>query len=214
MTIQEAFMTTFAQINDKARLEKVSENLRKRGFDALVVKDGKAALAKLKDMVPTGSEVFAMASVTLESTGIAKELNESGRFESVRAKLGSMNQATQGREMRKLGAAPDVALGSVHALTDDGIAVIASLTGSQLPAYASGAGKVIFVVGSQKIVKDMDEAMNRLQSYVVPLESGRARKAYGLPDTFNSQASKILLLQGEIQQGRVTFMLLEEAQGF
>jgi acyl-CoA hydrolase len=125
-----------------------------------------------------------------------------------------MDQATQGREMRKLGAAPDVALGSVHALTDDGIAVIASLTGSQLPAYASGAGKVIFVVGSQKIVKNLDEAMERLESYVVPLESARARKAYGLPDTFNSQANKILLLKGEVQPGRITFLLLEETQGF
>jgi acyl-CoA hydrolase len=125
-----------------------------------------------------------------------------------------MAQATQGREMRKLGAAPDVALGSVHALTDDGIAVIASLTGSQLPAYASGAGKVVFVVGSQKIVKDLDEAMERLRSYVVPLESARARKAYGLPDTFSSQANKILLLQGEVQPGRITFLLLEEARGF
>ena len=178
------------------------------------MKDGAVALAKLKDMVPAGSEVFTMASMTLESTGIAKEFNESGRYESVRARLGTMNQATQGREMRKLGASPDVALGSVHALTDDGIAVIASLTGSQLPAYASGAGKVIFVVGSQKIVKDMDEAMERLQSYVVPLESARARKAYGLPETFNSQANKILLLQGEVQPGRVTFVLLEEPQGF
>ena len=207
-------MTTFAESKDRTRLEKVVENLHKRGFEALVAKDGEAALAKLKDMVPIGSEVFTMASMTLESTGIAKEFNESGRYESVRAKLGSMTQATQGREMRKLGASPDVALGSVHALTDDGIAVIASLTGSQLPAYASGAGKVIFVVGSQKIVKDMDEAMERLQSYVVPLESARARKAYGLPETFNSQANKILLLQGEVQPGRVTFVLLEEAQGF
>ena len=49
-------------------------------------------------------------------------------------------------------------LGSVHAVTEAGSLVAASMGGSQLGPYVSGAGKVILVVGTQKIVADLDEA--------------------------------------------------------
>lgn len=197
----------------KDRLLKAAEGLKARGFGAAVVKDGKAALAAVKELVPAGSEVFTMASITLEETGIAEALNGPG-YASVRGKLGSLDKPGQEAEKRRLGAAPAFAVGSVHALTDDGVALIASLTGSQLPAYAAGADKVVFVVGGQKLVKNLDEALERLSSYVVPKESVRARKAYGLPDSFHSRPNKILLLQGEVVPGRIHFVLMEEAKGF
>ena len=95
-------------------------------------------------MLPAGAEVFALTSVTLDSVGLAKEINESGRYVSVRNALYSMNQQTQAREMRKLGAAPDLAVGSAHAVTETGTVVVASLTGSQLPSYAYAAGTLIW----------------------------------------------------------------------
>jgi hypothetical protein len=52
-----------------------------------------------------------------------------------------MDRKTQGREIRKLGAAPDVMLGSVSAVTEDGKLVTASFGGSQLGPYAAAAGK-------------------------------------------------------------------------
>ncbi len=196
------------------RVQKTAGNLTKRGFETFVVKNGAEALAKVKSLLNKGEEVFTMSSITLETTGIATEINESGNYDPVRTKLYSMDQKTQGREMRKYGAAPDVAIGSVHAITEEGVVLVASLTGSQLPAYAAGSEKVIFVVGSQKIVANLDDAMKRLDSHVIPLESVRAQKAYGLPVGFKSAANKILLLQGEINPGRVKIVLVEEVLGF
>ena len=100
--------------------------------------------------------------------------------------------------MRKLCAAPDFTVGSVHAVSEDGHLLIASNTGSQLPAYAYSAGKVIWVVGAQKIVKDLDEGMKRLREYVLGLETVRARKAYGLPEDWSSFYSKILMFRREV----------------
>ncbi|MGO8695465.1 MAG: hypothetical protein ACLQMF_17520 [Rectinemataceae bacterium] len=57
--------------------------------------------------------------------------------------------SSQAREIRKLISAPDFMLGSVSAVTQDGILAAASATASQLGPYASGAGKVILVVGGQ-----------------------------------------------------------------
>ena len=79
--------------------------------------------------------------------------------------------ATQWHEMRALGARPDVIVGSVHAITEQGEVVVASASGSQLGPYASGAGKVIWVVGSQKIVPSLDEAMRRIRG-VCPAAGG------------------------------------------
>jgi hypothetical protein len=165
-------------------------------------------------MLPAGAEVFALTSVTLDSVGLAKEINESGRYVSVRNALYSMNQQTQAREMRKLGAAPDLAVGSAHAVTETGTVVVASLTGSQLPSYAYAAGTLIWVVGAQKIVKDVDEGLRRIHEYIVALESERARKAYSLPAEFMTFPSKVLLFNREISPGRVKLVLVNEALGF
>ena len=85
------------------------------------------------------------ASVTLETIGLVEEIERSGRYEAVRPRTRAMDKATQSREIRKLGNTPDYFLGSVHALTEDGSLLAASLSGSQLSPYASGAGKVLMV---------------------------------------------------------------------
>lgn len=188
-----------------------AEHLKLNGMETYIVTTGAEAKAKALELIPAGAEVMTMTSVTLETIGLAQELNESGNYGSVRAKLNSMDRATQGREMRKLGAAPDYTVGSVHAITEQGDVIIASNTGSQLPAYLYGAGTVIFIVGAQKIVKDSETAMKRLYDYVLPLESERAHKAYGVAGSF---VSKQVTIHKEVQPNRIHIILIKEALGF
>ena len=198
----------------KAAIEKTIAALAANGIEAELVATAGEARERVAALVPSGAEVFTQVSMTLEATGIAKELNESGRYNSVRAALNAMNPKTQARDMRKLGAAPDVTVGSAHAVTETGTVLIASLTGSQLPAYAYAAGSVIWVVGAQKIVKDVEEGLKRITEHVVGLESARARKAYGLPDSFSTFPSKVLLFNREVQPGRVKMIIVNESVGF
>ena len=121
-----------------------------------------------------------------------------------------MDQKIQGAEMKKLGAAPEWAIGSVHAVTEDGKVVVASATGSQLPAYAYGSLHVLWIVGAQKIVKDMNEATKRVYEYVLPLESERAMKAYGM----GSNVNKELIFNKEVTPGRITMIIVKEKIGF
>lgn len=207
-------MSSWKDLPSKETVEKTAEALRANGFEVVVVADKEEAKRKALEFIPAKAEVFTMPSMTLETTGLAAAVNESGAYDAVRAKLVSMDMKTQGREMRKLGAGPDVSIGSVHALTEDGKFLVASLTGSQIPAYAYGAGMVIFVVSTKKIVKNLDEAWNRLVEHVVPQESVRARKAYGLPDSFDSSPSKVLVFNREVQPGRVKIILMNEDAGF
>jgi L-lactate utilization protein LutC len=207
-------MNEFTQKVSDERIESVRRSLEGNGFTAVVAESGEKARELVLSLVPRGSEVFTAASVTVDSIGLSAILNGSGDFESVKGKLSAMDQKTQASQMRKLGAAPDVIVGSVHALTETGTLVIASLTGSQLPAYAYGSAKVIYVVGSQKIVTGLEAALKRIDDEVVPLESERARKAYGLPESFRTFPSKILIMNREIQPGRVTVVIVKESLGF
>jgi hypothetical protein len=123
--------------------------------------------------------------------------------------LGSLDRETQGREMRKLGAAPDYIVGSAHAVTDDGEIVVGSGSGSQLGAYAYAGGNVILVIGHQKLVHDLDEGLRRLREYSLPREFAR-RQAAGFP---GPMLAKTLIIHHE-PSSRITVILVPETLGF
>jgi L-lactate utilization protein LutC len=200
----------FAHPASRERLIKVAAALEKNNITALVVSSREAARAKVLELIPRGAEVFTATSRTLDELGIAAELNEAGQHNAVRPKLLRMNRDTQRHEMRELGARPAYVVGSVHAVTDDGVVMIASMSGSQLGPYASGSGNVIWVVGAQKVVKTIEEGLQRIEQYSLPLEDERLRSLYGI----GSAIGKILIVKREVAQGRSTLILLDEVIGF
>lgn len=204
----------YSKLATSEQIEKTAAALTKNGFNVIIAESGQEAKDKALELIPKNSEVMTMTSITLETIGLAKAINESGNYDSVRNKLTKMDKKTQGSQMQKLGAAPDYATGSVHAITQDGKVLVASNTGSQLPAYAYGAGHVIWVVGAQKIVKDFQDGLNRIWQYILPLESKRAQKAYGLPEDWVSNPSKILEINREVTPRRINIILVKEALGF
>lgn len=169
------------------------------------------AKTKVFEIIPKNANIMPMTSVTLEETGIANEINNSGNYDSVRNKLNKLNRETDSKKMKEIACIPDWAIGSIHALTEDGKLVIASNTGSQLPGYVYGADNVIFVIGTQKIVKDLDNAFERIYQYVLPKESERAKKAYGVP---SSNVSKLLIINKEIIPSRIKVILINKILGF
>jgi hypothetical protein len=120
-----------------------------------------------------------------------------------------MDRETQSDEIRRLTSSPDVMLGSVHAVTETGSLLTASMGGSQLGPYGSGAGKVILVVGTHKIVSDLEEGLRRINEYAFPLEDARAQAAYGL----HSAVNKVLIINREIAAERITVVLVGEPLG-
>lgn len=200
----------FAKLASDDQIERAAKALEANGIHAVIAENGEEAKRIFFELVPEGSEVFLGASVTLETLGIQNDIDKSGRYDSIRPKMFAMNRETQGREMRKLGGAPDYAAGSVHAVTEDGHVLIASKTGSQLGPYASGAGKVIWVVGAQKIVKDFNEGLRRIQEYCYPLEDVHMHQLYNTGTDIN----KILVINREFKPNRITMIIVKEELGF
>ena len=203
----------FSKQATKEMVSKTIEALAARGMSAELVANKEEAKEKVLALIPQGAQVMTMTSITLEQAGIADEINTSEKYISVRKQLDTMDRRTRNREMQELGAAPDWAIGSVHAVTENGEILIASNTGSQISAYVYGSGHVVWVVGAQKIVKNIDEGMQRINEYIVPKETERARKAYNLPE-FNTNVSKLLIVNKEIFPGRIHIIFVNEALGF
>lgn len=204
----------FNTLATKDTIQATITALTANGIHAEVVDTKETAKEKVLALIPKGAEVMNMTSVTLDEIGVPQVINESGNYISVRNKLNSMDREAQGLEMQKLGAAPEYTIGSVHAVTQDGKLLIASNTGSQLPAYVYGSSHVILVVGAQKIVKDTDEGIKRIYEYILPKESVRLRKAYNLPDTVDSFVSKLLIINREVKPDRIHIIIVNEQLGF
>ena len=199
----------FATIATPEVLEGAAAALRANGFDARIAETAAEATDIALSLIPEGAEVFTGASDTLATTGLADALEKSGRFDAVKPKLWSMDRATQAREIRKLGAAPDFFVNSAAAVTEDGKIVWASGSGSQLAPLANGAGRVILIIGAQKVVPDLTTAFERIERYAQPLEDVRMQETYGM----RSKVNKILVSQGE-RPGRTTVILSREALGY
>jgi YkgG family uncharacterized protein len=200
----------FAVPAEDARVTRTVAALEANGITVLRAPNGAEAKRIVLDLIPDGSQVHHGASESLDTSGITHEIETSGRYADIRSRTWSMDRATHADEIRRLGASPEFMLGSVHAVTETGSLITASMSGSQLGPYGSGAGQVILVVGTQKIVSDLEEGLRRVQEYAFPLEDARAQAAYGV----HSGVNKILIINREITPGRITVVLVDEALGF
>jgi len=199
----------FGRLADDEAIKAAAVGLEKNGIKAIIADNRDVAIVEFRKLIPEGSEVMNMTSTTLMELGLDNEILESGKYRAVRKELESLGEEEKIKKLR-FGAAHEYAVGSVHAITKKGEIIIASATGSQLPAYAYGADKVVFIAGTQKIVKDFEEGMERIREYVFPLENERALKAYSMGSGIN----KVLILNKEVNPGRITMILVKEKLGF
>jgi L-lactate utilization protein LutC len=200
----------FGTIADESRVRRAAAALEANGISVLRAANAAEARRIVLGLIPDGSQVHHGASQSLEVSGITEAFQDSDAYDFLRPRIWSMDRKTQGDEIRRLSAAPDVMLGSVHAVTETGSLIAASMGGSQLGPYVSGAGRVILVVGTQKIVSDLEEGLRRVDEYALALEDARAMAAYGI----HSAVNKVLIINREIAPGRITVVFVDEVLGF
>jgi len=190
-------------------IQKVAERIRERNIEAVVVDDGDQARRLVLERIPKGAEVYSAKSKTLQDAGIFEAVHDTGDYDALRPRMLKMDRKTQAHEIRKLIAGPEYMLGSVNAVTEDGILVATSASANQIGPYANTAAKVILVVGSQKIVPDLETALRRMREYVLPWEDEQVRKVLGR----GSFVGKTLIIEREWLAGRMTVILVRKPIG-
>ena len=203
-------MSQFTTLPDEKTLAAAVVALEEHGFGVEVVDDLEQARKAVLARIPHGSSVMTNTSVTLQETGIQDAVNDPGSpYESARNRMMALDFQTQLAEMKAIAGGADYALGSVHAITEDGVVVIASASGSQLAAYAWGAPNVIFVAGAQKLVPTLEAAHDRVVNHSLKLEDVRAQATYGQ----GSYIGKVLEIRQEMP-GRIHLVLIRQNVGF
>jgi YkgG family uncharacterized protein len=199
---------TFAVVADDEALSRAAKGLRERGLSVHVVDTVADARVLVRDLLPRDKAIFTSASETLRHSGLLADIDDGEEFISVRGRLADVDPKDIRRQIT-MGAAPEVVIGSVHAITEDGIMVVASATGSQFGPYAAGAEKAFWVVGGQKVVPDLDTAFRRVRTYTYPREHDRLRHL-----GFESFIGRLLVLEREYDPTRGTVVLVREEIGF
>jgi len=199
----------FSRLASNEQILRTVRALEANGIHTIVVETGEAAREYVLSLLPAGVQVYNPPSRTVDQIGLRTAIESSTNFQSLGARLHSLDRVTQRAEMRKLISSPEVVIGSVHAITEMGEVLIASASGSQLSSTASGADRVIWVVGIQKLVATLEEGFRRIREYSYPLENMRAQQIYGKPSAIN----KILIVRGEMP-GRITIILVKQNLGF
>jgi len=185
--------------------------MEERGIQVERLADGKQTLARIRELIPPGSEVMNGSSTTLIEIGF-QELMDSGKHEwkDLKRAVASENDARKRAEIRRKTITAEFFISGVNAISMTGELVGCDATGSRVGAWPYGAGKLLLVAGVNKIVPTLGDALRRIREYTFPLEDVRSRNVYGVP----SKIGKCVILANESQPGRVTLLLIDGIYGY
>ena len=167
-----------------------AENLKKNNMETFVVKTREEALSLALSMIPEGSVCASGGSVTLKECGIIDAI-KSGNYTYLDRNDPSLTD-TEREEMVMRAQCCDVYLSSSNAITEEGELYNVDGNSNRVSNLLFGPKNVIIVAGTNKIVKDLDEAVVRVKTIAAPLNCRRLNC-----DTYCAKAGKcISLVQG------------------
>lgn len=184
--------------------------LDKNNIVIIRVKDGVAALEKIKELIPPGSEVMNGSSTTLIEIGYEDLMNSQHGWLDLHKAIISENDERMRNDLRRRSITAEYFLSGVQAITMTGEIVGCDASGSRVGAWPFAAKNLVLVSGVNKIVPTLQDALQRVREFAYPLEDARARKVYGTP----SQIGKCVILAKEKLSGRVTLILINEILGY
>jgi hypothetical protein len=195
-------------------VEHLSEALAHRGIAMEYHRTGAEALARLQALLPLGgTKVMTGSSTTLAQIGFTAWLTERHRAGEVyyyRAVVHTQGEREAREENRRLATLSEYFLGSVNALTVEGEAIVADHAGTRLGGYIYAARNVIWVVGINKLVADVEEGIRRVREVALPQEDARIRAEGGE----GSEIGKLTIFFHESRANRIRLLMVGEELGF
>ena len=184
-------------------IQRTIEALAARNVAAFLVDSRQAALAKIQELVPEGSEVFVNTSETLDTIGYTEYMHGNDKYVNLHDRMMAQPDPAAQREFRRKTTTADYFVGSVQAIAETGEIVIASSSGSQIGAYSYGARRVILVAGTQKICPTLADAEARTRGWTLERHD-RWLENRGVAPT---PIGKFLVMEHEPVVGRISLVL-------
>jgi len=201
---------------------KVIENLKKRNMDGIYYESSQQAVGEIIKMIPQGSLVGLGGSETIIESGLVEELRKLDIHLLDRYKKGIAKEEVN--KMRREALLSDIFITSSNAVTVDGRLVNIDGTGNRVAAMIYGPSKVIFLVGMNKIVRTLEDALSRIKNHTAPLNAVRVgveTPCYHLgycndPHCHppNRICSQVVIIEANPTPGRIMVVLVGKELGF
>ncbi|MBQ3428786.1 MAG: lactate utilization protein [Mogibacterium sp.] len=147
--------------------QKVIKGLESRNMKGFYAKDREEALKIALGLIPEGSSVTMGGSVSSAEIGLVDAV-KNGNYEFI-----DRNTAEDKRKAALAAYDVDFFLSSCNAMTEDGVLVNIDGNANRVSAIAHGPRKVLFIVGMNKVCKDVDSAMKRARNVAAPINAQR-----------------------------------------
>jgi len=154
-----------------ARCGEAARALRRHGFEVWVESDEEKARERVLALVPPDAVVGCPGSVTTRQIGAVKALADRGNRVVEHSREGLSKEEILALRREELRA--DVFLTGVNAVTLDGRLVSVDGAGNRVAGMMFGPPKVVVVAGGNKVVRDVEAALERIRSVAAPQNSLR-----------------------------------------
>ena len=196
--------------------QKVIKGLESRNMSGYYAETREDALKIALELIPKGSSVTMGGAMSAHEIGLVEALKGPDY------NFMDRDKATDKRAAMLAAYDADFFLSSANAMTEDGIMINVDGNANRVSAIAQGPKKVIFIVGMNKITKDVDSAMKRARNVAAPINAQR----FGLstpctatgscmdcksPDTICCQ---ILITRYSKHKDRIYVILVNDNLGF
>lgn len=205
------------------RVVNLISNLKRRNISGLYAQTRDKAQGIIETIIPKDSSIGISGSKTLDELGIVASLEARGNKVFNQYKPGISREKSL--EIRNSGAQADYFLSSANAISEKGELVFFSAYGQRTSGIAN-AKNVIVVCGLNKITSNLEEALSRSRGYAAVLNckrlnwnaaclaNGICRKEICLAPDYKRMCCQILIIETEINPGRLKVILVGENLGF
>ena len=147
--------------------QKVIKGLESRNMTGYYAKNKEKALQIALDLIPEGSSVTMGGCMSAHEIGLVEALQE-GEYNFI-----DRDNFADKRAAMLMAYDADVFISSANAMTEDGVIINIDGNANRVSAIAQGPKKVVFIVGMNKILGDVDAAMKRARNVAAPINAQR-----------------------------------------
>jgi len=192
-------------------INKTIENLKKNNFSVHFFENKEEAAEKIIDALSSAKSISRGGSVTIDTLGIIQKIKDDGLpfrdYFSPEDRLASITA--------------EYYLTGTNAVTEDGQLVNIDGCGNRVGALGYGPKHVLVVVGTNKIVRDVEAGIQRIKDIAAPLNAKRLKKNTPCAKTGNCEdcdsidriCRKTSIISKPVK-GRITIYIINESLGY
>lgn len=209
-------MNEFLYKRNELLAPKVIKGLSSRNMTGYYAASKEDALKLALELIPQGSSVTMGGGESVHAIGLPQALKD-GAYDFI-----DRDAYADKRAAMLAAYDADFYLSSVNAMTEDGVLINIDGNSNRVSAIAQGPKKVLFIVGMNKVCKDVDHALKRARNVAAPINAQR----FGLNTPCTKTGScmdcksadticcQFLMTRYSRHEGRIHVVLVNDELGF